>query len=526
MRRLTSFLEMTVIFCCGLQLGCASKQENQEISTQRMAQNVDKVEETDRNRPSYCTRCKDKKGDTVCVRYSNPLRSGGDSVASIDELVNDRMNCTPASCHAQGGQFGVFVSLVYLPALDDRLASSYSDKVFEEFKAKMKKVHEHLLKNKDLTKEDIEYSIQQQRESYDRIQGFLSGNKFDIDLHLRKIRESTLDMLFASKLNPEQQRLTREQTALRELSGVIAKHSNEATSLSASLQREVTSYATYRASEASRIEKLREISKTASATEDFAVLYDLIDDVRKNRNVERADNQALLTSIAEVYRVFFEKRSQFQKDLEPHLEILKAKAMPVPDLYSKEITSLTNMRVYAESRMQKIETASSKLLDGIRQRKLTLVVKKTNDETQQTLVSAATTQLSTNYLKFANQKIDSLWKNPPKSSVLDLEYQSDRYDRMIEFLQYEANCKAGGVAAVWMTEGCQFIRLQFFKIRQFINTSLPFALRMGVDTIRKKQLGIDEAILVAIELNVQNKKVGDAVRLFDEILRTIDRGAL
>lgn len=525
MRSMSRYIGAAMVLSAGLLFACSSRSSEQTIATVQQAQNGYSTEEVDHNRPSYFTRCVAKNGDPICVNFSFALRAGGDSYASIDEMVNGISHCTPRYCHERGGRFAVFVGFLYKPALDEHLASSHNGQAFGEFKEKMKNVHAHLLSNKALTREDVEYSIQQQKESFNRVQEALGSDKIETEMHLRGIQKRILATLFASKIDAPKKELTDEQQTLSDLNKVVDGLATQIAPFEVSFRNEVTRFRAYRETEVARLTKLQEISRVASQSEEFEVLFRLSDEIRKVLKAERSESQALVASNVEAKRAFIAKQAELQTGLEPYRQILEKKSMQLPSLFTRELASLDSMGLYAEERTRKMEASGKQLQDGIRKREQMLIVKKAEAETRQALADATTLRLSAEFLRVSRQKIEELWKKLPKSPVTQLDYQSEQYDRMLEFLQYEPLCEKVSAGASWMTEGCQFIKLQFPKIRQYKDVSLPFVLKMGVTITRRKQLGVDEALLTSIEQLVKDKKLGDAVRQLDAVLRMVDQGA-
>ena len=93
---------------------------------------------------------------------------------------------------------------------------------------------------------------------------------------------------------------------------------------------------------------------------------------------------------------------------------------------------------------------------------------------------------------------------------------------MQAFLQLETFCQGDLELASWRAPGCLRVANELFKVRRYLNQTLPFTIRVGIGRLRAA--GVSEPELAAIEADVAAGRMTAAVHRYDIAVRAAEEG--
>ena len=320
---------------------------------------------------------------------------------------------------------------------------------------------------------------------------------------------------FRATLDVEKAELVDLRYNVNQMNPIIDEYEKQANQQTDYYLSAVKVYDAYKKTGGMIAATLKQQSLDASATEDFDQLARIKMGVVA---ISRNENARIVELLVEIHKLQYDMeniQSSYEQKVQPYISWMQANGYPIPDLLTVALASLTNMTTYLQERKTYVNTVATKLAEGIENRTKSLILVKAEKDTRETILQEAHLRRATDFANQLNAKIKDMWALPAKSKKLKLSLLRPQYDKFVSILSYEKMCQtvlAPQASVSWMVTGCNLLRVEFSKAKNFLKDGLPFAIIMDIDSLRSA--GIDTAMLTQIQsLSVSN--LAEATRLHD-----------
>ena len=280
-------------------------------------------------------------------------------------------------------------------------------------------------------------------------------------------------------------------------------------------------YQTFRASEAPRLAQLNALVASA-ATANLQQVVTLKAQLLALARAESAEPQQMLLEAGRIRRRLSDAQALYLAHIEPFREFMTERGFAVLEHAGPVLAAMERIAAYAADRDARFSAAFVKTVQGLNARARALEAVAAGQQTRQVIAQAARTRLAAGFLEQATARVDELWRLPPKSQKLKLQFQAERHDRMIAFRQLRDLCDRAPQSTPWMIDGCNLLKLNFSKVDTFLTSTLPFALKFQATKLRAA--GVDEDVVRSIEQAVLTGQLGLATQRHDAALSLSDRG--
>jgi hypothetical protein len=208
-------------------------------------------------------------------------------------------------------------------------------------------------------------------------------------------------------------------------------------------------------------------------------------------------------------------------DSKAFLRELKLEKM-IPNAADALQDSLAKIGSYCDARRPKFDQAFASILDGIKRRNEALIVASATAATQKTLNDARFLRASSDFLKTSSARSARLAKLPISSQRLKLPFLFAKYQEHEATLALEPMCTESGLAAVsFMDAGCEIIKRDISKSRNYIGISVPAIIKAALP--RLKTAGVNAAFVDGISADLTAKRFRKAASDYDMAVSLSDK---
>jgi hypothetical protein len=334
-------------------------------------------------------------------------------------------------------------------------------------------------------------------------------------IHIATEIHDRLTTLGSTVRTEEQVHLAEDRRTITALDRATARYQDDLNAVQAGYGDIAARHTAYRATESEVFAAITAIANEAS-TADLTGLASLKVHLGEQSDNENRAPQLLIVDAKRVLWELASIQSAYETKLSPYTAYLTEHTLPTLDHTSAPRTGMNNVVTYAENRIQRVNDAVRAIYDGIRRREAALSLVAVDAATRDQLRAVDNAARETAFLNDITARASAMWAAPP-TGVLNLALQDERMTTMKNFLQLQSACRDLTDAATWRVPGCQKVSAEVSKINTYLNQTLPFTLRFGVQKMRTA--GFNNTLLTDIEAKLTTGDIKQAVQLYDAMLR-------
>ncbi len=321
-----------------------------------------------------------------------------------------------------------------------------------------------------------------------------------------------------SDTDPVIMKLAARRALLDSLAPIIARTSVALGKVGGPLERSLSSFVAYRATEPQVAAALAQLARDVSAADldGLAALPARVVAFPQSDTFcdgHRIEANRLSSELLAIQADFDRAILQFTDGMREH-------GIPTPDLSSTSVPALRGSSAYCTARDATVARALASILDGMRQRREALVLVRSDEQTRKARANAALLDAGARFLAEVNARVNALALAHTRSTLLRLDFLAERAATLASFVSSDSLCDPTTPAEdQWREAGCRALRRAVSGARNELD-GLPATFALNLRILRAR--GTALTLVDQAEVMMTQGQTSDAYASHDAALRASD----
>ncbi len=121
------------------------------------------------------------------------------------------------------------------------------------------------------------------------------------------------------------------------------------------------------------------------------------------------------------------------------------------------------------------------------------------------------------YLALVNREMTELWVENQRDKKFGLPFISEQVMKLFQFAQIQKECEL--LKLSWMATGCLQVERNKVTVKNYIEKTIPFNIKVGLNIIREEAPDWNRQELASVDLALKSGEILHAARIYDSILQ-------